>query len=104
MYRMLSLSCCLLPALFGCLLVRAQEKITYPTPPEAVRQDGVPRGQLIQGVYRDSRIFPGTERDYWVYIPAQLAADKPAPLMVFQDGKGYCNDQGDHGPMSCSTT
>jgi sugar lactone lactonase YvrE/enterochelin esterase-like enzyme len=28
------------------------------------------------------------------YRPAQLAADKPAPLMVFQDGKGYCNDHG----------
>ena len=54
----------------------------------------MPRGQLIQGVYRDSRIFPGTERDYWVYLPVQLAADKPAPLMVFQDGKGYCNDNG----------
>jgi len=57
MYRMLSLSGCLLPALFGCLLVRAQEKIAYPTLPEAVCQDGVPRGQLIDDVYRDGRIF-----------------------------------------------
>ncbi len=94
MHRILPLSCFLLPAMLGCLLVYAQEKIAYPTPPEAVRQDGVPRGQLLQGVYRDSRIFPGTERDYWVYLPAQLAADKPAALMVFQDGKGYCNDKG----------
>ncbi len=92
MYRILLLSHFLLVAMFGSLLPGAEAKIVYPTPPEAVRQDGVPRGQLIQGSYRDSRIFPGTERDYWVYVPARLPVDKPAPLMVFQDGKGYCND------------
>lgn len=79
-------------ALVTSVLLHAAEKPAYPTPPEAVRQDGVPQGRLIQGTFRDSRIYPGTERDYWVYLPAQLDAEKPAPLMVFQDGKGYCND------------
>lgn len=92
MYRSLLLSQFLLLATWGCLLLGAERKIVYPTPPEAVRQDGIPRGRLIQGVYRDSHIFPGTERDYWVYIPEQLPADKPAPLMVFQDGKNYCSE------------
>ena len=76
----------------------AEEPVTYPTPPEAIRHDGVPQGQLIQGTFRDSRIYPGTERDYWVYLPAQLAADKPAPLMVFQDGQDYCNEKAERGP------
>ena len=76
-----------------------QEKITYPPPPEAVRRDNVPRGQLIHGEYRDSRIYPGTVRDYWVYLPAQLAADKPAPLMVFQDGQALLQRRlGSAGP------
>ncbi len=92
MYRILSISCVLFLSLAGRALLHGQETITYPIPPEALRQDGVPRGQLIQGVYRESRIYPGTERDYWLYLPAQPVADGPAPLMVFQDGKGYCSD------------
>jgi hypothetical protein len=79
MHRALSLSGCLLPAMLCCLLLPAQEKLTYPTPPEAVRQDGVPRGQLIQGVYRDSRIFPGTERDYWLYRRVQSRHSRRNP-------------------------
>ena len=94
MYRTMSFAALLLNSLFVCLLRGAEDRIAYPTPPEALRKEGVPLGKLIQGTFRDSRIFPGTERDYWVYVPAQLAADKPTPIMVFQDGKGYCNDKG----------
>ncbi len=75
------------------LVANAADRIDYPVPPEAVRHDGVPRGRLIQGEFKNSRIFPGTVRDYWVYVPAQLDTKKPAPLMVFQDGKSYCNDK-----------
>ncbi len=35
-----------------------------------------------------SKIYPGTERSYWLYIPKQYAGDKPACLMVVQDGLG----------------
>lgn len=63
----------------------------YPTPPEANRADGVPRGKLTQHVFKDSDIFPGTERDYWVYVPAQYTETEPACLMVFQDGHAYIN-------------
>ena len=31
-------------------------------------------------------------RDYWVYVPAQCKADKPACVMVFQDGGGFVNE------------
>ena len=37
----------------------------------------------------DSRIYPGTWREYWVYVPTQLDRSKPAPVMVFQDGLQY---------------
>lgn len=52
-------------------------------------QAGVPQGDLFKGVFDQSRIFPGTTRDYWVYVPKQLDASRPAPVMVFQDGLQY---------------
>jgi enterochelin esterase-like enzyme/sugar lactone lactonase YvrE len=41
-----------------------------------------------------STIFPGTVRDYWVYVPAQYRADRPACVMVFQDGGGFLDERG----------
>ena len=76
----------------GAAPVWSQQKIDYPVPREAVRQAGSPEGTVIQGSYAESKIYPGTQRDYWLYVPAKLPADHPAPLMVFQDGKNYCND------------
>jgi enterochelin esterase family protein len=35
-----------------------------------------------------SKIFPGTRRDWWIYIPAQYKPERPAAVMVFQDGSG----------------
>ncbi|TWT81188.1 Gluconolactonase precursor [Planctomycetes bacterium CA13] len=96
MARPLRLLCCLPAFLLVSLLmtqrVESQGKDAYPVPPEAARQTDVPTGQLLHGVFRESRIYPGTERDYWVYIPQQLTRGEPSALMVFQDGKGYCND------------
>jgi enterochelin esterase family protein len=36
-----------------------------------------------------SKIFADTERDWWVYVPALYRADKPACVMVFQDGGSF---------------
>src|SRR5215204_6177336 len=33
-----------------------------------------------------SKIYPGTQRNYWVYVPKEYNAEKPACLMVVQDG------------------
>lgn len=67
----------------------------YPTPPEATRQEGVPVGTLTRGTFADSKIYPGTTRDYTIYIPQQYQADgEEAALMVFQDGDGFCRDRG----------
>jgi enterochelin esterase family protein len=40
-----------------------------------------------------SEIYPGTERKYWVYVPAQYDPQKPACVMVFQDGARYADRQ-----------
>ena len=42
-----------------------------------------------------SRVFPETDRRYWVYVPAQYTASEPASLMVFQDGRFYLDPEGD---------
>lgn len=62
--------------------------------PDAQRRDGVPQGTVSRAEWR-SRIFPGTLREYYVYVPAQYAADVPANVMVFQDGWSYADEEGD---------
>lgn len=69
--------------------------VEFSTPPEAVRRDGVPAGALTRGAFADSKIYPGTTRDYAIYVPAQYdPAGEEAALMVFQDGYGFCRDEG----------
>lgn len=63
----------------------------YTAPPESKKQPGVPEGKLIQMPKWESKIFAGTTRDWWVYVPAQYKAESPACVMVFQDGQSAKN-------------
>jgi sugar lactone lactonase YvrE/enterochelin esterase-like enzyme len=63
---------------------RAQQE--YPQGPDSKPQPGVPQGEVLKFTFDHSKIFPGTVRDYWVYVPAQYTPDKPACLYVNQDG------------------
>ena len=56
------------------------------------RQAGVPQGR-VEGplVFKSPAVFKGTVREYWIYVPAQYDAAKPAAVMVFQDGHKYVN-------------
>lgn len=64
----------------------------YPINPEERPQPGVPQGKLTQMPPWRSKVFAGTSRDWWVYVPAQYSPDKPPPaLMVLQDGGGPKN-------------
>ena len=58
----------------------------YETHPDARERAGVPKGKVTQMPSWSSKIFPGTTRDWWVYVPAQYDAAAPAAVMVFQDG------------------
>lgn len=62
---------------------------TYPHPPDLNPDPSVPKGTLTQQPMWKSHVFPGTERDWWLYVPAQYTADRPACVMVFQDGAAY---------------
>lgn len=59
---------------------------TYPVHPDSQAQPGVPKGEVLKFTFENSKIFPGTWREYWVYIPAQYTPDKPACVYVNQDG------------------
>jgi enterochelin esterase family protein len=61
----------------------------FTIPAELLPQAGVPRGRVLPQKRWKSRIFPDTERDWWIYLPAQYRASHPAALMVFQDGASH---------------
>jgi enterochelin esterase family protein len=55
----------------------------------------VPKGTVSTHVWKDSKVFPGTIREYHVYTPARYDATKPCAVMVFQDGHTYLNPTGE---------
>jgi enterochelin esterase family protein len=57
--------------------------------PDSFRRPGVARGTLHERRWSESRVFPGTNRRYWVYVPALYDERAPAALMVFQDAEWY---------------
>ena len=65
----------------------------YVLGPDSQRQANVPQGKVTKYEWT-SKIYPGTVRDYWVYVPAQYKPDKPACTMVFQDGISFVNEAG----------
>lgn len=60
----------------------------YDTHPDGRERPGVPKGTVKQMPPWESKIFSGTKRDWWVYVPAQYKPETPAAVMVFQDGAG----------------
>ena len=61
--------------------------------PDSQPQPGVPKGRVEGPFVWKSEVFANTFRQYWVYVPAQYDAAKPAALMVFQDGHKYVNTE-----------
>src|SRR5262245_58945022 len=61
----------------------------YTLGPDSTAQEGVPRGEVSQHHWTSAGIYPGVERDYWVYVPQQYDGSRPACLMVFQDAPLY---------------
>ncbi len=85
-----SISTAALTALFAATVFSQKPaEPDYHVDPDSLKQDRVPEGKITTHTFTNSKIFPGTEREYFVYTPAQYNPDKPAALMVFQDGKGY---------------
>jgi enterochelin esterase family protein len=80
--------CVCLPVILFTAVAFAKDD--YQPGPDSMEQPGVPRGKIDKFAWK-SEIFPGTVRDYYVYVPAQYNAKEPACVMVFQDGFNYLN-------------
>lgn len=77
--------------LFVCLifatnLFAQQSTEKYPVDSASVEHGGVPKGEILKFTFNQSKIFPGTTRDYWIYIPKQYKPGQPACVYVNQDG------------------
>ena len=53
---------------------------------DANRQAEVPKGEILKFTFNNSKIFPGTTRDCWIYVPKQYDPARPACVYVSQDG------------------
>jgi enterochelin esterase-like enzyme len=61
----------------------------YVPGPDSEPQPNVPKGTVTKYSWNDSKVFPGTVRDYSVYVPKQYDPAKPACIFVCQDGDLY---------------
>ena len=73
---------------------QTDQQVDYQLGPDSNRHDGVPQGTVTKHSW-NSKIFPETTRDYWIYVPAQYNPSQPACVMVFQDGGLYVQEDGD---------
>ncbi len=88
-HRLTAFALCLLLPLAA---VYADEEYKYG--PDSQEHPDVPQGKLDKFVWK-SKVFPGTVRDVWVYVPAQYDGKEPACVMVFQDGpRSYASRKG----------
>lgn len=63
----------------------------FPLTEDSKPQPNVPKGTMLKDSYtaKEGSVFPGTEREYQIYLPAGFDKTKPAAFMVFQDGVIY---------------
>jgi sugar lactone lactonase YvrE/enterochelin esterase-like enzyme len=60
--------------------------INYTVDSASVQHAGVPKGELLKFTFSNSKFFPGTWREYQVYVPAQYNPATPACVYINQDG------------------
>jgi enterochelin esterase-like enzyme len=85
---------CVILALWPLSLPSARAIDDYQLGPDSMEHPGVPKGIVIQAQWNNSIVFPGTARNYRVYVPAQYDGKTPACVMVFQDGTAYADPKG----------
>jgi len=84
-------------AFFACFALLTASTFAiddYKLGPDSQRHEGVPHGKVTKLSWNDSKIFPQTTRDWWIYVPAEYDGKTPAAVMVFQDGGGYVSETG----------
>lgn len=85
----------LLLILSAAFATAAPQDEQYVLGPDSQVQQGVPQGKVTQmPAWTNSKIYPGTTRDWWIYVPAQLQPGQVANVMVFCDGGGFVKANG----------
>jgi enterochelin esterase family protein len=69
--------------------------IYYNLAPDAIPQEGVPKGEIKGPFTLPSQVYPGTQHTYWIYVPAQYDPAVPASLMIYNDGQAFMAPEGD---------
>ena len=59
---------------------------TYPEHPDTLVRPGVPQGEIKGPFTWASQLYPGTLREYWIYVPANYDANTPTCSLIIQDG------------------
>jgi enterochelin esterase-like enzyme len=73
----------------SALVKKIQSELSASFPPEEGKLDpNVPHGEFLAATINDSKIYPGTENNFQVYVPAQYNTAKPACLLIKLDGMG----------------
>lgn len=88
---------CAALALLGCISLAGQPARAaddYKLGPDSMQQPDVPKGEVTYFKAKNSKVFPGSEHDVWIYVPKQYDAAKPACVMIFQDGGGFQDRNG----------
>jgi gluconolactonase len=67
-----------------CQSMTAQAQVSASAEGSATGE--VPKGEVTKYTFDQSKIFPGTVREYSVYVPKQYDGSKPACVHVNQDG------------------
>jgi enterochelin esterase family protein len=90
------LAIALILAAFGefSYAARNGNAVHYPLTADSLPQADVPHGRLEGPFEFKSKIFAGTVRRYWIFVPAQYTPDQPASVLVFQDGQRATNPDG----------
>jgi enterochelin esterase-like enzyme len=70
------------------IVQRIQRELSGPLTDDSKPVPGVPHGEFIEGAITDSKIYPGTENKFRVYVPAQYIPAQPACLLIRLDGLG----------------
>jgi enterochelin esterase-like enzyme len=68
--------------------------------PLSYQQPGVRAGTLSARIIHTSKIYDGMKSEYWIYVPAQYDPKISAALMVFQDGSGYIDRNGNNPTLN----
>ena len=68
--------------------------------PLSYLQPGTPSGTFSEKLIHTSKIYDGMKSEYWIYVPAQYDPKVPAAVMVFQDGGGYIDRNGNNPALN----